>query len=235
MRVESGNFKNIGLLGIFSVATTIFLYCSYSFIGVGTATTLHFMYPVFVALICKAFFKEHLGEKKIVALIFAWIGVLFFMDLRYMGNFIGILMAVASSLTFALFMVFMEKKKLVKLNTYLLTLYIAVFAVAALLAGNAFYRYIIVDMSLKAYILMIIVSLCTSLMAAILIQKGIEEIGSSSAAIFSLFEPITSVITGGLFLNERISFLNIIGCIIIFGAITYLAVTNKKEKTMDSI
>ncbi|MDU2111292.1 MAG: EamA family transporter, partial [Clostridiales bacterium] len=42
---------------------------------------------------------------------------------------------------------------------------------------------------------------------------------SSSASIFSLFEPITSVISGLLLFNESIDIKKIIGCLVIFIAV----------------
>lgn len=228
LRVKKSDLKNIAAVSLFGVAaTTVLLYSSYSYIGVGSATTLHFMYPVFVALICKFAFGEKLGKKKIITLIFACIGVLFFIDLKHITNLFGVLMAVASSLTYAFYMVWMEKKQLVRLDPYKLSLYIAALVAAILFIGNMFGGYLIVDMPLKAFVLIIIVALCASFLAAILIQMGIKEIGSSSAAIFCLFEPITSVIIGALVLNEKVTLLQMIGCIIIFFAITYLAVMNR--------
>lgn len=70
LRTEKKEVKNIFILSLIGVAlTTALLYSSYSYIGVGAATTLHFMYPIFVAVTCKLFFKESLGKSKVLALI----------------------------------------------------------------------------------------------------------------------------------------------------------------------
>lgn len=231
MKVEKYDLKNIALVSIFGVtATVILLYSSYSFVGVGTATTLHFMYPVFVAVVCKYAFNELLGRKKVITLVFACIGILFFLDFKNAGNILGVIMAVGSSLTYAFYMVWMEKKRLVRINPYKLSLYISIFAVAALLIGNFIFGYIKINMPLEAYALIILVSFCTSFLATILLQIGIKEIGSSSSAIFSLFEPITSVVIGALLLGERVTLSKIIGCIIIFFSITYLAMMNRSGR-----
>lgn len=228
LRVKKSDLKNIAAVSLFGVAaTTVLLYSSYSYIGVGSATTLHFMYPVFVALICRFAFGEKLEKKKIITLVFACIGVLFFIDLKHITNLLGVFMAVASSLTYAFYMVWMEKKQLARLNPYKLSLYIAALVTVLLFIGNMFWGYLVVDMPLKAYVLIIIVALCASFLAAILLQIGIKEIGSSSAAIFCLFEPITSVIIGALVLNEKVTLFQMIGCIIIIFAITYLALMNR--------
>ena len=42
---------------VFRDSTTYMLYESYNYVGVGTATTLHFLYPVVTALICRVIFR----------------------------------------------------------------------------------------------------------------------------------------------------------------------------------
>lgn len=233
-KVEKYQLKNIAAVAVFgSTATVVLLYSSYSFVGVGTATTLHFLYPLFVSLLCKYVFNEKLGKRKVITLIFACTGILFFIDIKHAGNILGVLMAVASSFTYAFYMVWMEKKRLVRINPYKLSFYFAIFAVAALLIGNLFFGYIKLNLPFVVYVLMFIVSMCTSFLATILLQLGIKEIGSSSSAIFSLFEPITSVIVGALLLEEKVTLYKITGCIIIFLSITYLALMNKGSSDVE--
>lgn len=50
--------------GIGNAFTTLLLFISFSLIDVGIATTIHFIYPVFVTIGCVLFFKERLGIKK---------------------------------------------------------------------------------------------------------------------------------------------------------------------------
>ena len=66
----------IGILG--RGVTTLMLYSSYSFVGIGTATTLHFMYPVFTALIGRVFFREKLSPKKILGMCLVTAGIAVF-------------------------------------------------------------------------------------------------------------------------------------------------------------
>ena len=95
--------------------------------------------------------------------------------------------------------------------------------------GNLFYPYIVIKLSFKAYLLMFIVSILASVFGVLLLKIGISIIGSTSAAIFSLFEPITSLIFGVLLLNENLNLMKIIGSLIIFVSITYLAINSNKS------
>ena len=228
LKVEKEELKNIFITSLLGVAlTTVLLYSSYSYIGIGAATTLHFMYPIFVALACKFIFKEKLGKGKVFSLILAFIGVAFFMDIKSGGNFIGAIMALVSGITYAFYIIWIEKKNLVKMNPYKLSLYLASFVSLEMLIGNIFGGYIKLNLPLKIYGLMIIISLLASIVGIVLFQVGVSIIGSTSAAIFSLFEPITSVVAGVILFNEVLTPLKIIGCLIIFVAITYLAMSSK--------
>ena len=228
LKVEKEELKNIFITSLLGVAlTTVLLYSSYSYIGIGAATTLHFMYPIFVALACKFIFKEKLGRGKVFSLVLAFIGVAFFMDIKSGGNFIGAIMALVSGITYAFYIIWIEKKNLVKMNPYKLSLYLASFVSLEMLIGNIFGGYIKLNLPLKIYGLMIIISLLASIVGIVLFQVGVSIIGSTSAAIFSLFEPITSVVAGVILFNEVLTPLKVIGCLIIFVAITYLAMSSK--------
>ena len=72
-------FVLVGLFG--RGATTLMLNIAYNYIGVGAATTLHFMYPVFVALLCRFLFRERLGRVRLIALVLASAGVVLFLEL----------------------------------------------------------------------------------------------------------------------------------------------------------
>lgn len=230
LKINKNEFKDILIISIFGVAlTTVLLYSSYSYIGVGVATTLHFTFPIFVALACRFIFKEKLCKNKIIALITSFIGILFFMEKGSSSNILGILMALISGVTYAFYIVYLEKKKLININSYKLLFYIALFVSITMFLGNLFYPYIVVELPFKAYLLMFIVSILASVFGVLLLKIGISIIGSTSAAIFSLFEPITSLIFGVLLLNENLNLMKIIGSLIIFISITYLAINSNKS------
>lgn len=57
LHITKTQLKNILLVGIFGSGLAILtLYSSYSYISVGSATVLHFLYPMFVSLLSLVFF-----------------------------------------------------------------------------------------------------------------------------------------------------------------------------------
>ena len=86
----------VGILG--RGFTTLMLYDSYRFVGIGIATTLHFLYPVFVAVLCRVVFHDRLGRVRLAALVLAGIGVLCFLE-RDSGPVSGAGLALATILS----------------------------------------------------------------------------------------------------------------------------------------
>lgn len=224
---EVGAILLIGILG--RGITTLMLYSSYEYIGVGTSTTLHFLYPVFVALICRVFYKERLGASKLLTLLLAITGILFFTERGHSSAVTGIILAVMSGLTYAFYMVGMEKQGLKDMNPSKLSFYMAAAVAGAMLAYNIPTRQIHFSLPPKAFLYTFIIALCTSFLAVSLLQLGIKYLNATTAAIFCLFEPVSCAMAGWLFLGEKLTAAKITGSLIILAAVTLLMLSDRKK------
>ena len=222
-------FQLLFVAAMGSCLTPLLLYSSYTYVGVGTGTTLHFFYPIFVALFCRFFYHEKLGQAKVLALILALTGTLFFMDFSNLKNLAGVAMALASGMTYAFYMVLLEKKGLSRLNPFLCSFWLALFADAVLFVVGSFTDVLCFQQPVISYLTMIVIAMMTSFLAVVLLQKGIEALGSSTASIFCLFEPIGSVICGALFLHENLTLAKILGCLIIILAVVLLILAGRQK------
>lgn len=229
-QISRYDLKNVVLIAIFgSGLTTILLFSSYNYIDIGCATTLHFLYPVFVSLLCFFIYKQKISKHKQVALGLALIGALCFFDLSANAKPIGLFMAIASALTYAFYMVQLEKTRLAHENAYKVSFYLAVFITLETLACSIIFPIHFV-MPWKAYGLFIVLAIMSSFLAVVLLQKGIQYLGSSTASLFCLFEPITSVFCGWLVLGEALTLSKILGCILILIALVIMSRKNKFEE-----
>ena len=59
-------------------------------------------------------------------------------------------------------------------------------------------------------------------MAVIFLKIGIDILGSSVASMFSMLEPVSSVVFGFMFLNESLYAIKIAGCVLIMAGIIIL-------------
>ncbi|MCI5774769.1 MAG: DMT family transporter [Erysipelotrichaceae bacterium] len=221
--ITRNDFIKIFIVALFgAVFTTLLLYSSYQYIAVGTATTLHFLYPLFVTLICHFIYHDNLRQKQIIALIISLFGVVFFMDFKDLSTIQGIMMALISGFTFSIYLVGIEKFGLSTMNSYKLSFYIAASVCFCLAMINIFTGQINLNQPKLSYALMVLIAILAQFVAVILLKEGIAIIGSSLASLFSMIEPVSSVIFGSIFLAENISYMQIIGCVMIMAGVIIL-------------
>lgn len=185
--------------------TIIILNESYNYVDTGIATSLHFLYPLFVAVLCCFFYGEKIKKKQILSLSFALVGIICFMS-KGDGSLFGYFLAITSGLTYAFYLVKMDKTGLVKMNALKLSFYLALFTTIEIFTMNLFMQDVVFKMDAIAYGLLLVLALSSSFLATVLLQKGVLLLGSTRASFICLLEPVTSMIVGILWLNEALTF-----------------------------
>ena len=242
-RISRKELGAIVLVGaVFRAGTTLMHYTSFSYIDVGLATTLHFLFPVFTALISFLFFKTKLGLFKGIALAVATAGVVMSSSSLQSGEWTGIFLAVTSGLTYAIYLIGMEKTCLstmhpIKVACYMRLsngLVMMLFITVMSAFGNTMFEinYILPP---KAFIITFIVAILTSFIAVALLQMGIRGLGATTASILSMLEPASCVIVGWIFLSEEMTWSKILSCILIFSAVLLIIWSDqRKNKISDT-
>ncbi|MBE6905986.1 MAG: EamA/RhaT family transporter [Ruminococcaceae bacterium] len=230
LRVTKKQFLEILAVGILGRGvTTLMLYSAYSYIGISTSTTLHFLYPVFVALICRIFYREKLGMIRLIALACAVVGVLLFMEHGESLTLCGTFLAAGSGLTYAIYMVGVDKLGLKEIDPFKLSFYMAAAVAAGMLLYDLPSGEIVFILPMKAFLYTFILAVFTSFFAVALLQIGIKYLSATTAALFSLFEPICGSLTGTFFLNEPMTMSKVAGSGIILSAAVILAIAGKNS------
>ena len=204
--LEKRDLLSAILTSIFgSGLTIIILNESYDYVDTGIATSLHFLYPLFVAVLCCFFYGEKIKKKQILSLSFALVGIICFMS-KGDGSLFGYFLAITSGLTYAFYLVKMDKTGLVKMNALKLSFYLALFTTIEIFTMNLFMQDVVFKMDAIAYGLLLVLALSSSFLATVLLQKGVLLLGSTRASFICLLEPVTSMIVGILWLNEALTF-----------------------------
>lgn len=180
---ELGAVLGVGIL--FRATTTYMLYASYDFVGIGAATTLHFLYPVCTALLGRFLFGERLGFRKTAALAAASCGVFFFMEGSGGADPLpGVLLAAASALTYSCYMTGMDKTCLRQMPPTKVACYMGFANAAAMLLMDLPARRIVFFLPPLAMVYTLIIALCTSFGAVALLQLGIRRLGGQHGGHF---------------------------------------------------
>lgn len=232
-RIDRKQLKEIIKLSVCYAFMPILLYSSYNFIDSGTATTLHFTYPIAVMLIMSIFCKVRMEAKQIVCAVFCIAGLALIYTPGGQASILGIALAIVSGVVYAIYIVLLGKSSAKELHPLTLAFWISVFSaieigVIAFLSGN-----LVFHLDKIGWFSEVVMALFTTVFALVLFQKGLFLCGEVKASLLSTFEPITGIIVGVVVFNETLSTKESIGMVGILGAATLLVIPRKKKRKGD--
>ena len=217
-------FKEIillALLGLLFGISAISLFNSFLYMDAGLASTVLFIYPIFVAIIMALFFKEKNSIITILSIIFAFLGVvlLYESDGANVSNF-GIFLVIVSSLCYAIYIVIINQY--LKLSALKVTFYSMLFCTITILIHSSFDSSLnimpLINFNMWFYTLFL--ALVPTIISLLFLIKAIQIVGSTSASILGALEPLTAVLIGVYVFNEKITFWLVIGIVfILFGVL----------------
>lgn len=208
--------------------SALLLYSSYLFIPIATATALHFFYPMFISIICVILFHEHITMFKVLALLAATLGVACFVNGVESSGKQGFSLALVSALTFAYYLVAVEKSGLNRLHPFVLTFYSSLIVTLVLGIYNAFTHQFIAPTDILCYGKLLLISFFCFVLPMRLLQLCIRYLGAADAAVYCMFEPLSALISGIFILQEEITLLNLSGSVLILGSVTFLIFMNQR-------
>ena len=167
-------------------------------------------------------YHDPLDKKHLLALGICLCGVLLFLDFKDLSKMKGILMALISGMTFAIYLVGIDKLRLSKMNSMKLSFYFA--STVSIVLGTFGFStgQMVLNQPVFSYVLMFGVAIMAQWLAVGFLQQGISVLGSSLASLFSMFEPVSCLIFGALLLKETVVFAQVIGCVFILGGVLLL-------------
>lgn len=217
-------FKEIillALLGLLFGISAISLFNSFLYMDAGLASTVLFIYPIFVAIIMALFFKEKNSIITILSIIFAFLGVvlLYESDGANVSNF-GIFLVIVSSLCYAIYIVIINQY--LKISALKVTFYSMLFCTITILIHSFFDSSLnimpLINFNMWFYTLFL--ALVPTIISLLFLIKAIQLIGSTSASILGALKPLTAVLIGVYVFNEKITFWLVIGIVfILFGVL----------------
>lgn len=229
-RTEFGKLFVCSVIG--AVLTPIVLYSSFHYINSGMATTLHFIYPVFVFLFCWLFFREKIDLLHGACLVLCMLGILFFYTPGQQANLMGIFLACTSGVSYAAYIVYLAKCGMGKLYPFKYSFYIASICSVLIFFYAMLTQSFVYRMTNTAWLWMVVFAMLLTLVAVILFQSGTNLVGAQHTAILSTFEPLASIVVGVLAFHERFSTRTLFGTIMILASVVMLTLFNRtKRKT----
>ena len=209
MRITMSQLRQFIILSTGFSLTPILLFSSYNYISSGSATTIHFSYPVLVILASVFIFKEKA----------TWTA----------NGAAGILLALASGVTYTFYMMYFERSTLkfmkpFKTNFYM-SLVSAVMVFVLSLATGTF----VLFHSIRGWAAAFGFSFMLIVVACVLFQLGIAMTGAQKTAILSTFEPLTSIVLGVVCFGEAVGIKTGIGVAFILASVISITLFGRKN------
>ena len=223
----------LAFMGIMFALCSLTLFQSYNYMDAGIASTILFLYPILVALIMTFIFKEKLSPVTIFCLLMATAGI----GLLYKGedgatlSLVGTILVIISALTYAIYIVGINRTRLKKMNTIKVTFYVllfgwSLFAVRSMMDGGIQSppadKWFLWGNLLALGLLPTAISLLTTTIA-------IQHIGSTSTAILGALEPATAIFFGITVFNETLTFRETCGLVLIIVAVCIVVIARDKK------
>ena len=219
-------------LGLLYTASSTFLFEAYKYIASGLATTLVFLFPAMVAIIM-VFLKVVPSWPVWLSIAATFAGVMIMTGGAGTEkvNPIGVWFSIASAFVYALFIVIINKSKVISsIPNSLLTFY-------ALLTGTFFFigRCLFSGADLMAGIdggmawcNLIGLAVLPTIVSTASLAVATRNIGATKASVLGVFEPITAILVGTLVFGEALTPNIIAGILISIVAVTFMIMLTKR-------
>ena len=227
--------KQLGILlilGLLYTSSSICLFESYKYIASGLATTLIFLYPVFVALIMVVL-RVYPTWQVWLAILATFVGVLILAqsDDTQTIDPIGVLLALCSGLSYAIFIVIVNSSRIIRpisstmLTFYSLSVGMVIFYINTLLSPNDLTTGI---NGSSAWLCLVGLAILPTIISTATLALSTRKIGATKASVLGVFEPITAIMVGTIAFNEPITTNIIVGISIAIAAIIFMIMATQK-------
>lgn len=214
------------LLGLFFAGSSITLFCSYEFIPSGLATTLIYLYPVFVALIM-VFLRIYPSWQTWLSIAATFSGILLLSAPS--GDVLirlpGVLLAIGSALCYSFYLVIVNRSKRIrKASEHKITLYSLVtgailFAIIRSVQGGGMLEGI--D-SASDWANLVGLAIVPTMISMLTLAMSSRYIGPTKTAVLGVFEPLTAILIGTLMFGETLTAKMAVGIAICVAAVIFL-------------
>ena len=223
-RLKQKEIPTLVVLGLLMALSSLTLFQSYNYMDAGIASTLLFVYPIMVALIMVAFFKERITFLTMVCILMALGGIalLFKGDGGSPLSRTGILLVMASALSYAIYIVGVNRPVLKEVATLSITFYVLLFGLSLFLVRANFGANLITPEKWYRWFNLVAIAVFPTAISIISTTVDIQYIGYTPTAILGALEPVTAVFFGVVVFSETLTLRIVCGIILIILAVTFI-------------
>ena len=212
------------VMGLLMSASSLLLFESYHFMDAGVASTILFVYPVMVAVIMAVGFHERLTAASVLSIALACAGI----SLLYKGgdgatlNLTGVVLVFFSALSYAVYIVGVNRSSLRTMSTEKLTFYCLLFGSLIYVVRLRGCTELQPVPEPLLWINALSLALFPTVISLVAMAGAIRRIGSTPTAILGALEPVTALIFGVTVFGEQLTPRIMLGVVLILVAVTLI-------------
>lgn len=228
LKVTWREYDALLMLSFFYAMTALLLTASYQYIPTGIATTIHFLYPVWVTLLTIVLFKEKVSKPTIVAMVCA-IGGVAMLSLsgteaqNISGK--GLAIVLGTVVAYGSYLACLPKTAVKSMDglkvTFWLMLNCTLIFAINIIAQDGISGFHAVPNG-HCWINLLLVSLLPTLVSNLTLIQAIRRIGATATSVMGSLEPLTAVIIGLLVFHEHCTPMQALGIFMVIGAVAML-------------
>lgn len=212
------------IMGLLFAFSSLFLFMSYNYMDAGIASTILFVYPVLVAIIMAVVFKEKVSPITMFSIALAFVGIS--MLCKSPGgqtlSLVGITFVFLSSLSYAIYIVGVNRSSLKDMPIAKLTFYVLLFGLSVYVVRLQFCTELQVIPTPMLWINAVSLAVFPTVISLVTMTKAIHYIGSTPTAILGALEPVTALFFGVLVFGEQLTPRIILGILMVITAVTLI-------------
>lgn len=234
-RIRREELRTVFLLSLFRAATSLSLVIAYQNISSGVASTIHFMYPLAVAVAMTVLFKEKSTWQTVAAIGISLVGagLLSAGDIACPeGNvLIGSIGAAVSVFAYGGYIVGVRKSKAAQVESRTLTFYVMAFGALLFFCGGLFTGGVRLVTDSHEWLFILGLALPATAISNISLVQAIKYIGPTLTSILGAMEPLTAVVIGTLAFHEAFGMKSAAGVALVIAAVTIVVLSEHRSKS----
>lgn len=216
-------------LGLLVALSSLALFLSYNYMQAGIASTLLFVYPIFVALIMAFGFREKLSLQTVLCILLALggIGLLYKTADGATLNLTGTILVMVSALSYAVYIIGVNRPVLQSVATLKVTFYVLLFGLSLFMVRLDFGTAVMLPEKWYLWGNLVALAVFPTAISFLCTTGAIQYIGSTPTAILGALEPVTAVFFGVTIFGESLTPRTGVGILLIILAVSFIVAGNR--------
>ena len=222
--IKKADVLPLCIMGLLFSFSSLFLFMSYNYMDAGIASTILFVYPVLVAIIMAVVFKEKVSPVTMFSIALAFVGISLLC--KSPGgqtlSLVGITFVFLSSLSYAIYIVGVNRSSLKDMPIAKLTFYVLLFGLSVYVVRLKFCTGLQPIPTPLLWVNAVSLAVFPTVISLVTMTKAIHYIGSTPTAILGALEPVTALFFGVLIFGEQLTPRIILGILMVITAVTLI-------------